>query len=50
MPRRRKRAHELTTAEALRKMFPKPVREMVRREAEKADDERKSKPMRGKPS
>ena len=40
MPRRKKKAHELTTEEALRKLFPKEVVKAVKAEAEKA---RKSK-------
>ena len=36
MPRRKTKAHDLTTEQALRKMFPKPVRERVAAEAEKA--------------
>jgi hypothetical protein len=36
MPRRKKQPHELTTDQALRKLFPKEVRETVRREARKA--------------
>jgi len=36
MPRRKKPAHELTTDEALKKMFPKPVREKIAEEAKKA--------------
>jgi len=33
MPRRKKKAHELTTEEAMRKMFPKKVVEHVRKQA-----------------
>lgn len=33
MPRRKKKAHELTTEEAMRKMFPKKVVEHVRKRA-----------------
>jgi hypothetical protein len=36
MPRRKKRADELTTEEALKKMFPKKVRDEVKKVAEKA--------------
>lgn len=36
MPRRKKRAHELTTEEAMRKLFPKEVVKVVKQEAEKA--------------
>lgn len=33
MPRRKKKAHELTTDEAMRKMFPKPVRDAAQKAA-----------------
>jgi hypothetical protein len=36
MPRRKKPAHELTTDEVLKKMFPKPVREKIADEARNA--------------
>jgi hypothetical protein len=36
MPKRKKQAHELTTDEALRKIFPKKVRDAAKEEAEKA--------------
>jgi hypothetical protein len=36
MPRRKAKAHDLTTEQALRKMFPKPVRERATLEVEKA--------------
>ena len=36
MPRRPKKAHERPTEEAIRKLFPKPVRDAAKREAEKA--------------
>jgi hypothetical protein len=36
MPRRKTKAHDLTTEQALRKMFPKPVREAATSEAQKA--------------
>jgi hypothetical protein len=36
MPRRKSKPHELTTEEALRKMFPLKVREHVKQEAQKA--------------
>lgn len=36
MPRRKPKAHELTTAQALKKMFPKKARELAAQEAEKA--------------
>ncbi len=33
MPRRKKKAHELTDEEAIKKLFPKKVREVVKKEA-----------------
>jgi hypothetical protein len=36
MPRHKPKAHELTTSEAMRKMFPKKAREALALEAEKA--------------
>ncbi len=39
MPRRKKPPHELTTDEALRKLFPKEVRESAKKEARKASKE-----------
>jgi hypothetical protein len=36
MPRHKPRAHELTTQEAVQKMFPKKAREIVVSEAQKA--------------
>ena len=36
MPRRKKRPSELTSEEMLRQLFPKEVRETVRKEARKA--------------
>ena len=36
MPRRKKKARELTTDEALRKLFPTDARKEVRTEAQKA--------------
>jgi hypothetical protein len=36
MPRRKKRATELTTEEAMKKLFPKKVREQVKETAQKA--------------
>jgi hypothetical protein len=35
MPRRKKRADELTTEEAIKKMFPKKVRDEAKKVAEK---------------
>ncbi len=31
MPRRKKKAHELTTEEAMKKLFPKPLRDEAKR-------------------
>ena len=39
MPRRKKKASELTTEEAMKKMFPKKVREKLHEVAHKKDDE-----------
>ena len=36
MPRRKKKPREMTTEEALRRLFPKEAREVVRKEARKA--------------
>jgi len=36
MPRRKKKAHELTTDEAMRRVFPKEVVKVAKQEAEKA--------------
>lgn len=36
MPRRKKKAHELTTDEAMRRVFPKEVVKAAKEEAEKA--------------
>jgi len=36
MPRRKKRAHELTTDEAMKRLFPKKVRDTAKETAEKA--------------
>jgi hypothetical protein len=36
MPRRRKKAQELTTEQALRRLFPKEARKELRKEARKA--------------
>lgn len=36
MPRRKPKAHELTTEQAVKRMFPKKAREAVRAESEKA--------------
>jgi hypothetical protein len=37
MPRKKKRAHELTTEEAMKKLFPKEVREKAKEIAHKYD-------------
>jgi len=42
MPRHKKRAHELTTDEAMKRLFPKKVREQAKETAEKARKKRKS--------
>jgi hypothetical protein len=42
MPRRKKRAHELTTEEAMKRLFPKKVREGAKQTAEKARRKGKS--------
>jgi hypothetical protein len=39
MPRRKKPAHELTTEEVLKKMFPKPVREKIANEAKNVSED-----------
>lgn len=44
MPRRKKRAHELTDEEAMRRLFPKKVREELKEVAHKARKNGKSKP------
>jgi hypothetical protein len=36
MPRRKKKPKELTDAQALRRLFPKEIRDQVKREAKKA--------------
>ncbi len=40
MPRRKKRPAELTSEEALRRLFPKEARERARQEARKAASQR----------
>ena len=42
MPRRKKRADELTTEEAMKKLFPKKVREEAKETAQKARKKSKS--------
>ena len=46
MPRPKPKPHELTTDEALRKLFPLQVREKVKQEAEKARKSTPSKSMK----
>ena len=43
VPRRKKRAHELTNEEALRRMFPKEARAEARKEARKAASKKEKK-------
>jgi hypothetical protein len=43
MPRRPKKPRELTDEEALRRLFPKKVRDQLRKEADKARDKGKNK-------
>lgn len=42
MPRRKKRADELTTEEAMKRLFPKKVREEAKETAEKSRKDGKS--------
>jgi len=44
MPRRKKRADELTTEEAMKRLFPKKVRDEVKRIAQKFDTNREKPP------
>jgi hypothetical protein len=44
MPRRKKRAHELTDEEAMKRLFPKQVRDELREAAHKARKKAESKP------
>ncbi len=44
MPRRKKRADELTTDEVMKKLFPKKVREEVQRIAQKPDTSKEKPP------
>jgi hypothetical protein len=49
MARPRKKASDLTTDEALRKLFPKPVRDHAKKEAKIADaDNKRSDQSKGK--
>ncbi len=50
MPRHKPKAHELPTEQALKKMFPKKVREAVSEEAQKSRKIRKKKPIDQHPS
>jgi hypothetical protein len=43
MPRHKPKAHELTTDEAIKKMFPKKVREVAAEEAQKSRKQAKKK-------
>jgi hypothetical protein len=43
MPRHKPKAHELTTEQALKKMFPKEVRESAAQEAQKSRKSSKKK-------
>jgi hypothetical protein len=45
MPRHKPKAHELTTDEALKKMFPKEIREAAAKEAQNARKIDKKKPI-----
>lgn len=45
MPRHKPKAHELTTEQALKKMFPREVREAATKEAQKSRKLRKKKPI-----
>jgi hypothetical protein len=42
MPRRKKRAHELTTDEAMKRLFPKKVRDQAKETAVKSRKKGKS--------
>ncbi len=44
MPRRKKRAHELTDEEAMKRLFPKKVRDTLKEAAHKARSKGESKP------
>lgn len=44
MPRRKKRAHELTDEEAMKRLFPKKVRDELKEVAQKALKNGESKP------
>lgn len=50
MPRRKKKAHELTDEEAMRKMFPKKVREHAKAEGHGAQKSKAKTGTSGKPS
>jgi hypothetical protein len=48
MARPRKKASDLTTQEALRKLFPRPVRDQAKKEAKEAEKKKSSNPSTGK--
>jgi hypothetical protein len=48
MARPRKKASDLTTDEALRKLFPKPVRDQAKKEAKEAEEKKARNPSTGK--
>jgi hypothetical protein len=50
VPRRKPKPHELSTEDAMRKLFPLKVRETVRVEAEKARKPEESPTIRRKPT
>jgi hypothetical protein len=50
MPRHKPKAHELTTEQAIKKMFPKKVREAAADEAQKSRKEAKKKNIDQHPS
>jgi hypothetical protein len=48
MARPRKKASDLTTQEAFRKLFPKPVRDQAKKEAREAAEKKSRNPSSGK--
>ncbi len=50
MPRHKPKAHELTTEQAFKKMFPKKVREAAAQEAQNARKSKEKKPIDQKSS
>ncbi len=44
MPRRKKRAHELTTEEAMKRLFPKEIRDMAKEIVREADKKAEKSP------